>query len=284
MSLKLMYITNDPAVAGIAQDAGVDRIFVDMEYVGKDLRQGGMDTVKSRHTLEDVTRLRRVVDVSELLVRCNPIHPRSAVDLGSEAEVEGAVQAGADIVMLPFFKTPEEVELFVGLVEGRCRTMLLVETREAVERIDEVLAVPGVDEVYVGLNDLSLSYGMKFMFQPLAEGMVDGLAARFKAAGLPFGFGGISALGTGSLPAEAILREHYRLGSGSVILSRSFCDTKRETDLAVIEERFERGVAAIRAKEACIAADPGCLRGSHAFVRRRVAEIIGATQKRGSGQ
>ena len=36
MALKLMYITNRPEVAVIAQDAGVDRIFVDMEYFGKD--------------------------------------------------------------------------------------------------------------------------------------------------------------------------------------------------------------------------------------------------------
>ena len=31
MALKLMYITNRPDVAKIAEDSGVDRIFVDME-------------------------------------------------------------------------------------------------------------------------------------------------------------------------------------------------------------------------------------------------------------
>ena len=31
MALKLMYITNNPKVAKIAEEAGVDRIFVDME-------------------------------------------------------------------------------------------------------------------------------------------------------------------------------------------------------------------------------------------------------------
>ena len=43
MALKLMYITNNPDVARIAEEAGVDRIFVDMEYIGKSDRQGGMD-------------------------------------------------------------------------------------------------------------------------------------------------------------------------------------------------------------------------------------------------
>lgn len=39
MSLKLMYITNRPDVALIAERNGVDRIFVDMEYIGKAKRQ-----------------------------------------------------------------------------------------------------------------------------------------------------------------------------------------------------------------------------------------------------
>lgn len=54
MALKLMYITNNPKVAKIAEEAGVDRIFVDMEYIGKAKRQGGMDTVQSHHTVEVV--------------------------------------------------------------------------------------------------------------------------------------------------------------------------------------------------------------------------------------
>ena len=66
--LKLMYITNDPKTALIAEQAGVDRIFVDLETVGKELRQGGMNTVQSHHTLEDVKALRQVLSKSELLV------------------------------------------------------------------------------------------------------------------------------------------------------------------------------------------------------------------------
>lgn len=49
--LNLMYITNDPAVARIAEDSGVDRIWVDMEFIGKSARQGGMDTVQLHHTI-----------------------------------------------------------------------------------------------------------------------------------------------------------------------------------------------------------------------------------------
>ena len=58
--LKLMYITNNPEIARIAEDAGVDRIFVDLEHIGKTDRQGGMDTVQSHHTIEDVKEIRNV--------------------------------------------------------------------------------------------------------------------------------------------------------------------------------------------------------------------------------
>ena len=67
MSLKLMYITNRPDVACIAQQCGVDRLFVDMEYIGKDIRQGGLDTVKSFHTIDDVKAIRKVLNQTESL-------------------------------------------------------------------------------------------------------------------------------------------------------------------------------------------------------------------------
>ena len=56
-----MYITNRPEVARIAEQAGVDWIFVDMEFIGKDVRQGGLDTVQNHHTVEDVRRIKQAV-------------------------------------------------------------------------------------------------------------------------------------------------------------------------------------------------------------------------------
>lgn len=243
MSLKLMYITNRVEVAKIAQAAGVDRIFVDMEHIGKADRQGGMDTVQSRHTLEDIERIRAVTDSAQLLVRCNPIHD------GSESEIDGIVARGADMIMLPYFKSRREAETFIKYVRGRAKTMLLVETPEAAESLDDILSADGIDEVYVGLNDLSLGYGRKFMFELLADGTVERLCAKFAERGLPYGFGGIAAPGSGTLPAEKIIMEHYRLGSTSVILSRSFCNTNLIGDLEEIRAAFENGVKAIRQVE-----------------------------------
>lgn len=246
MSLKLMYITNRPEVARIAYDAGVSRIFVDMEYIGKADRQGGMDTVQSHHTIEDIRAVRQAVPSADLLVRVNPMHEASECYGSSKEEIDEAIEAGADMLMLPYFKTVAEVRQFVELADGRVKTVPLLETREAAEAVDEIISLPGLDEIYIGLNDLSLSCGYRFMFQPLANGMVEALSAKILGQGIPFGFGGIAAPGTGTLPADYILGEHHRLGSTCVILSRSFCNTDKITDLAEVERIFRTGVQAIR--------------------------------------
>ena len=90
-NIKLMYVTNNPQVASIAQEVGVDRIFVDMEYIGKDIRQGGMDTVQSHHTFEDVKNIKAIIKDAELLVRCNPIHEATADYCSSAEEIEEIV-------------------------------------------------------------------------------------------------------------------------------------------------------------------------------------------------
>ncbi len=249
MSLKLMYITNRPEVAKIAETAGVNRIFVDMEYIGKTARQGGMDTVQSHHTVEDVAAIKKTVKTAKVMVRVNPIHEATAEYISSKEEIDAVIAAGADIIMLPYFKTADEVNIFVKLVGGRAVTLLLVETPEAVQSIDEILEVDGIDEIFVGLNDLSLGYGKKFMFSLLADGTVERLTVKFKKKGIPYGFGGIASLGKGMLPAEKIIREHYRLGSTCVILSRSFCNTNEITDLSAITDIFLNGLRQIRELE-----------------------------------
>jgi len=73
MPLKLMFITDDDTVARIAEDSGVDWIFVDLEVKGKEERQGHLDTVISRHSMSDVLRIKGLLTRAKLLVRINPI-------------------------------------------------------------------------------------------------------------------------------------------------------------------------------------------------------------------
>lgn len=245
MALKLMYITKLPEIATIAERSGVDRVFLDMEYLGKKKRQPG-DTVKSFHTIADVRAVKLVLSKSELLVRVNPIAEACDGFCGSEKEINATVEAGADIIMLPMAKSIDEVKRFADFVGGRTKTMLLLETSEAAEKIDEILSLGVIDEVHIGLNDLHISLGKKFMFELLTDGTVEKLCDKISSFDLPYGFGGIARLGYGMLPAERIICEHYRLGSSAAILSRSFANVNNMTDIGGISQIFEVETAKIR--------------------------------------
>lgn len=243
MFLKLMYITNDPEVALIAEKYGVDRIWIDLETLGKEERQKDMDTVKSEHTIEDIEKIKPLLSTSQMLVRVNPWNERSV------EEINDVVNAGADIIMLPMWKDVDTVKNFLNCIDGRTKTTLLLETKEAVECIDEVLDLGGFDEIYIGLNDLHLSYGMTFMFELLADGTVDRLCSKFKEKGILYGFGGIAKLGAGLLPSEDVIMEHYRIGSTRAILSRSFCNANSIGDINEIDRLFSKNMKVIKEYE-----------------------------------
>lgn len=242
--LKLMYITNDQAVAKIAAEAGVDRIFIDMEVLGKAERQGGMDTVQSHHVPEDIARVRAAIgDGTEIMARVNPLNS------DSQAEIDASIENGADVLMLPMWRTADDLRQLVSMVDGRAKVMPLLETDTAADNLPEAIKVSGIDQMHIGLNDLHLCYHQKFMFQLLTDGTVDRLCAQLCDANIPYGFGGVGRPGSGALPAEYIIGEHYRLGSQYVILSRSFCNTGKVTDLDEIRRIFADGVADIRRVE-----------------------------------
>lgn len=214
--MNLMILAADPQSAIEAQNAGVDRIFYDLEWIGKAERQHGRNTVKSNNNIDNIPALRKVLNKSELLVRTNPIHAYS------KEEVEKAIAYGADVLMLPMVMDHHDVEQYVEMVAGRAKVCIMIETAAAMARLDKILAVPGVDELFIGLNDLHISMGLTFMFELLSDGLVEYIAQKCNKVGMPFGFGGIARIGEGDLPSDNILGEHVRLGSTSVILSRTF--------------------------------------------------------------
>ena len=241
--LNLMYITNKLDVALVAEKYGVDRVWVDLETLGKEERQKGMNTVKSNHSIEDIRCIKPHLTKSEMLVRVNPWNEKSL------EEINAVVVAGADIIMLPMWKSVDDVSNFLKAVDGRCKTTLLLETKEAVECLDEVLNYGGMDEIHIGLNDLHLAYGMDFMFEPLANGLVEMIVNKIKKIGIPYGFGGIAKLGDGLLPAEKIIMEHYRLGSTRAILSRTFCDNAVVNSIEEIDRVFKLNMTVLRKYE-----------------------------------
>lgn len=241
--LQLMYITNEPEIARIADKYSVDRIFIDLEVNGKEERQANMNTVKSNHKLSDIDIIKNTITFSQLQVRVNPLFD------GSKAEIDEAITRGADIIMLPMWHTCDDAKRFRDFVNGRAKVLLLLETRGAENSIDEVLELSGIDEIHIGLNDLHLDYKLNFMFELLSNGTVERITKKIAAKGIQYGFGGIANLNSGLISGKNIIAEHYRLGSQMAIVSRSFCNTSLIHDLDIIDETFKIGIKEIREYE-----------------------------------
>lgn len=238
--LELIQITNDAAFARRCDALEGFRLFVDLERLGKAERQAGRNTFISAHQIDDVARIREAARRSRLMVRVNPLHE------GTAAELDAVLAQGPDLVMLPMFADAPQLAEFTRLVNGRVPVVALLETAGALATLDEWIATPGLQEAYVGLNDLHLSLGRRFMFEPLAEGAVDRVAEAARRAGRRFGFGGIARLDEGMLPGRDVLAEHLRLGSGAVILSRTFHRSDSDTV-------FEQEIEALRRAESELA-------------------------------
>lgn len=81
-------------------------------------------------------------------------------------------------------------------------TFAMVETAQALDNLDDILSVEGLDAIYIGPSDLSLALGCKPAFDdldPLAAQAVDHILARAKAHGV------VAGIHNGS-PAAALQR------------------------------------------------------------------------------
>jgi len=228
-----MILDNDIKNIGIYDKSGVDRIFIDLELNGKEKRQGHLDTVISKHSFDDIKRVKSTIKYSQLLVRINPIYENSRY------EIDRAIDNGADIVMLPMFKSVEEVQTFIEFVSKRIRTSLLLETSEALARIDDILEIDGIDEIHIGLNDLHLALGLDFMFELLGGDLIEYIVQKIKAKNIPFGIGGVARMDEGMLQGSIIIKEHVRLGSSMVILSRTF-KNGIENNTEIIKQEIQK--------------------------------------------
>jgi hypothetical protein len=209
--------TADPGLARRADAAGVDRIGIDLDRLGKRERQAGLATWISPHTTEDLVALRPAVTRARLFARCNPPHE------GSAAEVEALLAAGAEVLMLPMFRSACEAAAFGALVGGRATVVALLETAAALADVAALAEAPGVDEVHLGINDLALELGLGSRFEVLTLDAVAAAAAVLAEAGRPFGLGGIAHPGA-QLPIDPdlIYAQYPRLGADRALLARSF--------------------------------------------------------------
>ena len=214
----LTLFTNAPELARRADCAGINRIGLDLEKIGKGERQDAKMCWVSDHKAHELHAIRRSLKKSKLFARTNPIHS------GSRGEIAGLIDAGVEVLMLPMFKTVAEAALFIKLVDRRATVSLLLETAAAAARVDELVRLEGIDEIHVGLNDLHLSLGIDSHFELLTSSIMDWLSQTVRDAGIPFGFGGVGRLDDDRLPipADLLYAQYPRLHADRALVSRVF--------------------------------------------------------------
>lgn len=209
---ELLLFTTDPLFARLAIASGVAGILVDWENRGKEKRQQGYDTQVNHDTLADLERIRQAVDAT-VICRINNI-PGII-----ETEIEQAIAAGVNEILIPMVRTPEEVQRVFTQVNGRCQVGILIETVTALNHLPELSALP-LKRVYVGLNDLSIERNTRSLFTAISDGTVEMIRANCQA---PFGFGGLTLPEMGSpIPCRLLMGEMLRLQAQFSFLRRSF--------------------------------------------------------------
>ncbi len=195
-----------------AADAGVDGVVVDWEFRGKPERQRGANTQINNDSLADLVRIRKVT-TALIIVRINGFNSSTAL------EIEQAIHAGADEILLPMVNSVDQVKATIDLVNGRAALGILVETLSAVARAAELSQLP-LRRVYVGLNDLAIQRKSRNIFEPLIDGLLDQVREKFNCA---FGFGGLTLPDLGCpIPCRLLMAEMARLHTSFCFLRRSF--------------------------------------------------------------
>lgn len=255
--LRKFLITGNASIAEYADDCGVDVIMVDLEHVGKHERQAGQGTPIYGHTIKDVGSIRKVLKKSKLMTRINPFNE------GSRDEIEQVIDSGSDVLMIPIFHRPQDVEKLMNLIRGRLPVNLLFETPASIFRFRNFLDVLKFEEVHFGLNDLRILTGLKFLFETLAGGVLEKPCEILQQNSIPYGIGGVGIANNAVVHPQDILNEYVRHGATRVILSRSLTggadnaeDLKARVDLRkelkVIDDMYKK---ALDRSESQVAAD-----------------------------
>lgn len=188
--------TSSPVIAEILSHMDFDWLWLETEHTALSLESvltmlqaanGSSTTMAVRVPWNDRTMIKRVLDTGPDAV----IVPL----VNTAAEAEAAVRA---------MKYPPWGERGAGLSRAQCYglhmeeymrtadrevlTILMIEHIEAVKNIDSILAVPGVDAVFIGALDLSGSMGMLGQTShPEVEAAIQRVLAACRRTGMPCG-------------------------------------------------------------------------------------------------
>ncbi|MBX7150014.1 hypothetical protein K1X84_00140 [bacterium] len=200
-----------------ALQAGVTGLIVDWENQNKKSRQNGFDTQINHHTYDDLVKLRKESN-HPIICRIN------GVDSNTPDEIEKALDAGANEILVPMVRSQREIDLVITYVRERCGVGIMIETCDAITILKDLAELP-LSRAYVGLNDLRidrirLGLPSANLFSPFADGTVDHVRRFFKGT---FGLAGLTLPEKGTpIPCRLLMSEMARLRCKFSFLRRSF--------------------------------------------------------------
>lgn len=254
VDFELLLFSTDLSFIRAAVAAGVNGIVIDWERIGKAERQRGFDTQINADTLEDLERVRAAVEVP-VICRINAFGPTT------RDEIEAAIRAGADELLLPMVRSAEEVERVLEWVASRAGVGILVETCEAVRQAERLARLP-LSRVYVGLHDLAIERGTPNPFRAVSDGLVEEVRRFFT---VPFGFAGLTLPDRGfPIPCRLLIAETARLRCSFSFLRRSFLRDIVGRDPAAEIPRLRRAL------QVAFEASPDKLEEDHRMLLRAI--------------
>ncbi|MET0663883.1 MAG: aldolase/citrate lyase family protein [Ilumatobacteraceae bacterium] len=156
----------DPLLAEVAGQAGFDYVVIDMQHglndygdvVGMVQAMAGTATVPLvRVPWNDQGTIGRVLDAGALGViipMVNTVDEARRAVAACRYAPDGTRSVGP---LIPRVRYGPD---YWSIANDTVVCIPMIETRQAIEGIDEILEVPGVDAVYVGPADLSMTYGL----------------------------------------------------------------------------------------------------------------------------
>jgi 4-hydroxy-2-oxoheptanedioate aldolase len=217
----------------------------DFDSICIDLQHGAIDYQISLPMLQAISTTDRV--------------PLARVPWNDPAIIGKMLDAGAYGLICPMVNTGEECERFVGACRyapqgtrsvGPLRaslyagpdywkhanttvlTFAMIETKQAVANLDQILSTPGLDAIYVGPSDLSVSMGESAGFDPKFPEVLKAIETIAKAAKK---HGVVPGIHTGS-----VAYAHQMIGLGYRFVTYL-------SDFRLLQIATERGVKALRA-------------------------------------
>ena len=216
-----------PHIAELFGHAGYDWLVLETEH-------GAVDIESVEHMLMAMsgTAATPIVRVS----RADPLEIGRALDVGGMGVLVPMVRTASDVETivsatryppvgmrgfgpLRASRYAQDYDDYLKRANENMLVAIIIETAEAIENLDEIAAVPGLDVMFLGLYDLCLSYGLNPNEMPFPE--IDALIEKVLETGKQHGV----AVGTGVDSPEELrtCREQgyrfLRYGSDYLLLS-----------------------------------------------------------------